>query len=441
MMLADNFLPLLRIALSISLFVWPAFIFSQPATHFESKPYVYRIQRGDTLQLIAERYLIRDALPDLQAANGGIHKNEILLGQTILIPRALIRYRRAKAIVAYAKCAAPILKANQTMPLKLGSTIDQGDVITVPAQCVLSLQFEDRSLLRMPSGGSIQISMLRKSALEKSPEVQLNLLDGRVEVKVPKRQSGDAPFGVNTPTSVAGVRGTEFRVGFDRSSGAGKVEVSSGLVGTRGIADIEEAGVSAQKGVVVPKDGLAGKVQDLPAPVKFLSVQAQQVAGWHIFVFQGSPNSQSYFLKENQAVNSVDEASPDLKNEPLFLTTQLGSTAKMLTWSAQTAGGLTGDESVFGVCMDQGSSAGIKRCNVLFNLADLQEPILTLVEDAANGQKVEILKAYKPSRELKVLLVKGLPVGKYRWEIRSLVGKGLSTKQDGRFELIAATQP
>jgi predicted secreted protein len=73
-------------------------------------------------------------------------------------------------------------------------------------------------------------------------------------------------------------------------------------------------------------------------------------------------------------------------------------------------------------------------------LTGLREPVITLVEAAPNGQAVEILKAYKPSRELKVLLVKGLPVGNYRWEIKSSVGNNLSTRQDGRFELIAATQ-
>ncbi|WP_161485597.1 MULTISPECIES: FecR domain-containing protein [unclassified Polynucleobacter] len=436
----ENFLVLLRIFVSTGIFAWSTFIVAQPTAHSEPKPLVYKVQQGDTLQLILDRHLIQDALPELIAANVGINKNEILAGQTIFIPRSLIRYHRSRAVVVYAKCAEPILRANEAVALKLGSTIDQGDVITVPPQCALSLQFEDRSILRMPSGGSIKIGMLRKSTLEKSPEVQLNLLDGRVEVKVPKRQSGDAPFGVNTPTSVAGVRGTEFRVGFDRSSGAGKVEVSSGLVGTRGVADIEEAGVSAQKGVVIPKDGLADKVEDLPTPVKFLSVQAQQVLGWHLFVFQGSSNSHRYYLRESQAANLVSEEDSVQRKEPLFLATQLGSTAKMLTWSAQTASGLMGDESVFGICVDQSGGADIKRCSVLFDLTGLREPVITLVEAAPNGQAVEILKAYKPSRELKVLLVKGLPVGNYRWEIKSSVGNNLSTRQDGRFELIAATQ-
>jgi hypothetical protein len=418
----------------------PLYVGAQSNENANQNPFSYRVRQGDTLNNISERFLLKqEMLTELLRANGGISQNELQVGQIILIPRPLVRYYTSQAVVAFLKCTAPITLGGSTKPLKVGSAIIQGDIINVPTQCDVSLQFEDRSLVRMPSGGSIKISVLRKCAFEKSPEVQLNLLDGRVEVKVPRRQSGDAPFGVSTPTSVAGVRGTEFRVGFDQSSGVGKVEVSSGLVGTRGVADSQEAGVSAQKGVVIPGAGLAGKVEDLPAPVKFLSAQAQQLLGWYLFVFQGSLNSRSYYLKESQTVNGVNEASPIRKKEPLFLSAQLGVAAKMLTWSAETASGLMGDESVFGVCVDQSGGADKKRCSVSFDLTALREPNITLIESSPTGQDIEILKAYKPVRELKALLVKGLPVGKYRWEIQSQIGNNLTTRQEGRFELVAAT--
>jgi hypothetical protein len=291
----------------------------------------------------------------------------------------------------------------------------------------------------MPSGGSVRINVLRKSPLEKSPEVQLSLLDGRVEVRVPKRQSGDAPFGINTPNSVAGVRGTEFRVSFDSGSGVGKVEVSSGLVATKGIADANEAGVSAQKGVVIPKVGLANPVEDLPKPVAFSSSQAQQTPGWDLFIFKSSQGAKLFNLREGTKLNNPGTAETVKLKEPVYLDTRLGPTAKILTWSAETASGLLGDESVFGVCSDL---RGLKpsRCNVLFDLSNLQEPMITLIELNPPNPSIDILRAYKPLKGLNELMVKGLPVGNYQWEITSVVSKGVVTKQVGQFELIAATR-
>lgn len=426
--------------LGAPLFFSAANVVAQSAINIEQKPYAYKVKQGDTLNLILEKYLIgKDALNDLLQANVGITQNELQVGQVIFIPRQLIRYASSRALVAYSKCSAPILLANNSKELKVGSIVEQGDVINVPPQCDISLQFEDRSLVRMPSGGSIKVAVLRKSPLEKSPEVQLSLLDGRVEVKVPKRQSGDAPFGVNTPNSVAGVRGTEFRVGFDKASGTGKVEVSSGVVATKGIADSEEAGVSAQKGVVIPKLGLADKVEDLPEPVIFSSAQAQQTPGWSLFVFKGSANSKTYYLREDRVVNGFSGGEPVKQNDPLFLSMQLGSTAKMLTWSAQTASGLLGDESTFAICSnDKGLEPG--RCNVLFDLGGLKDPMLTLMELNPPNAAIDILRAYKPIKGLQELTVKGLPVGKYYWRIQSIVGSGVSTKQEGWFELIAAAR-
>ena len=278
-----------------------SFVVAQPNPTIEEKPSLYRVKSGDTLHALLDRYVLSsNLLPELLQANPGINPDELRIGQILVIPRHLIRYTPSRAIVAYSKCASAIFLADSKKELKLGSVIVQGDVIQVPALCDMSLQFEDGSIVRMPSGGTIKVALLRKSPLEKSPEVQLSLQDGRVEVRVPKRQSGDAPFGVNTPNSVAGVRGTEFRVGFDSASGTGKVEVSSGVVATKGVMDIEEAGVTAQKGVLIPKMGFAGEVEDLPAPLTFLSSEPQQTPGWNLFVFRGSPNSKIYYLREDR---------------------------------------------------------------------------------------------------------------------------------------------
>ena len=403
------------------------------------KYYTYKVKQGDSLNFIIGKYLIDGtSLNQLLEVNPNIDQTQLQPGQLILLPRPLIRFTVSEAVVSRLRCDDQVYQSGSAVALKPGSIIRQGDIIKIPPRCDVSLQFEDRSTVRMPSGGSIEVRILRHSLLEKSPEVELRLLNGSVHVKVPKRQGGDAPFEINTPNSVAGVRGTDFRVSFDQASGSGKLEVSSGLVAAQGAADALAAKVGGQKGVVIPKTGLADPVEDLPEPIRFVSAQVQKMTGWDMLVFAGSPNSAKYFLKEGYRVNGPIERDTIGQDEPVFVSTNLGPTAKILIWSAQTQSGLMGDERVFALCRDRGGLTP-NRCNVRFDIEDLQDPLISIFEELPSGKSINILNAYRPAKDAKELILKALPEGVYFWQIRSTVDGSIAINQEGRFELISAS--
>jgi hypothetical protein len=98
---------------------------------------------------------------------------------------------------------------------------------------------EDSSVIRLPSSAAVKIAILRKNALESSPEVQLDLVRGRIELEVYKGRAQTTPFEVRTPLSITGVRGTEFRVGYAPAEQTGQVEVLGGVVQAMGLSDAE----------------------------------------------------------------------------------------------------------------------------------------------------------------------------------------------------------
>jgi hypothetical protein len=410
-------------------------------TDAERSPIQYRIQKDDTAALIVARYLSgQDALAVLKLANPDHDMTRLVVGQMIQLPRQVIRYQRATALVSYLKCNEPITIRTTNAILRIGTVIEQHDVIQIPSMCQLSLTFEDKSTVRMPSGGTIEIQTLRKNPFERSPEVNLALLDGNIEVKVPKRQKNDATFQVRTPNSVAGVRGTEFRVGFDRASGKGTVEVSAGLVGARGVDEREEKNVSAQYGVAIAADGESGDVEKLPAPVQFESVHAQQDPSWFLFVFKRDPNAASYAVRQYATANPVNAIDTMQYQHPRFLSMKTTSTAQFLDWTGKTKSGLSGDRETFGICASETKTPPFK-CDVRFDLDGLDNATLKISKVTENQTIQPLVKSAKAVKNMKQAIVKGLSPGRYKWEIEYTIANGKTAQQSGAFELVAVASP
>lgn len=424
--------------LALALFSSP--LFAQPIDAVRP-PIEYRIQKDETLNLIVTRYLTgHDAITELKIANPNLDFSNLIAGQLLLLPRQAIRYSRATAMVSYLKCNEPVTFRTSNIILRIGSVIEQNDIIQIPSLCQLSLSFEDKSTVRMPSGGTIEIQTLRKNPFERSPEVNLALLDGNIEVKVPKRQKNDATFQVRTPNSVAGVRGTEFRVGFDRASGKGHVEVSTGLVGARGIEEQEEKSINAQYGVAIAEKGVSGEVEKLPAPVSFDSVHPQQDPNWFLFVFKRDPNAASYLVSQYATANPVGVLETLQYKYPRFLSMRTTTTAQFLNWTAKTASGLSGDSETFGICASETKEPPY-RCDVRFDLDGLNKSTLKVYKVAEDNQHQLLVQSTKSVQNMKQAVVKGLQPGRYKWEIDYTISNGVTSKQSGAFELVAVSTP
>jgi hypothetical protein len=198
----------------------------------------YVIKQGENLSFIASKYLEGDqALNILLRLNDKNKPNSIPVGEKILLPKSLLKYSSSTATVSKLNCSNAFLVNNNPQQIEIGSVLNQDDIIKVPAGCQVGVTLEDGSNINLVSGSVLKFKTLRTSAMEKSPQVDFELMNGRVDVEVVKRAKGDASFEIHTPKALAGVRGTQFRVGFDEQKNTSQVEVKTGVVAAKGEAN------------------------------------------------------------------------------------------------------------------------------------------------------------------------------------------------------------
>jgi len=405
----------------------------------ESDHLVYQMQPGDTLLGLVNKHMQSpDALKQLIQANRLTNVNRISVGQKIQIPRRLLKHIPSTATVTRLNCKTVILiDGNAASPIKAGSILGEGAVLRIPAGCQFALTLEDESTLRLMSGAVIQIKTLRRNPLEASPEVKVELLDGRMEIDVPrKRLSNDAPFQVLTPTSVAGVRGTEFRVGFDAKQRTSQVEVKVGAVGARGGLEKSEKRTETGQGLAVMANGQSLDVEKLLMPPRYVSGEVQTGGKDWLLKFESPPQAERFWLVTADDANFgaiLSEAQP---TQAQVLAPDLSSKSVFYQWASISATGLMGQSQDYAVCkgykrLDQW------RCNVPFNMEGFVNPHLHFQKVDPQGQTVDLINGLIQANVNNLLVFRGLPSGVYRWRIQHEVSAGMKASINGQFELVA----
>ena len=409
---------------------------ASPQESIDNSLLKYTVKSGDVFSEIMQKHTKgADAYAQVMAVNQTIIPDHIAVNQILYFPRNVLKIIATDASVSYVNCKLALsLNGQNKKDLGMGSLLHQDDTVTIPPGCQLDLTFEDHSAIRLPSGGTFKITKLQKNFLEASPEIQIEVQDGRVQASVTKRLQGDATFEVKTPASMTAVRGTEFRVGYQASTGASQTEVSSGVVSARGLEDPAAANVSNQQGVAVSPTGHAGNVEDLPSPPLFVEAQNQQVDDWVFLLFQGQAGSDHYHLRQFKAINALEPLVDEALPKPTYLMTNLSQKAIFFEWTALTRSNLQGDSKLYGVCRPTQIDSD-QRCHVKFDLKNLKNAHLKL--EFLNGtNKIKDIFDGKGGAS-PYILIKGLPPGKYRWNINYDINQGKSITKSGVFELIA----
>lgn len=400
---------------------------------------LYQMQPGDTLTgLVARHMQGPDALKQVVEANRLANVNRIPVGQKIRIPRGLLKFTPSSATVSRLNCKTVVqIEGNTALPIKTGSVLEEGAVVRIPAGCQFALTLEDESTVRLMSGAVIQLKTLRRNAFEASPEVKIELLDGRLEIDVPrKRLSTDAPFQVLTPTSVAGVRGTEFRVGFDAKQRRSQVEVKVGVVGARGQTERTEKRAGTGQGVAVMANGQSLDVETLLAPPRYASYEAQPGGKDWLLKFDAVPQAERFMLVTADDANFSALLTQDQPTQARVLAPALGTKPVFYQWASISNTGLMGQATDYAVCK------GYKRleqwrCNVPFNVNGLIKPHLLFQKIDAQGQVFELLNGPVQAVDNNVLVFRGLPSGVYRWRIEHEISATMKAGMSGQFELVA----
>ncbi len=141
-----------------------------------------------------------------------------------LVATAMASQEAAK--FSYLVGSAQVRRGGKSIPARVSFACQVGDTVVLSKASRAELRYPDNTLLRLEENSKAVLTQRAKGVPEPT------LLGGKAWANVKKIGQGGTGFGVRTPTAVAAVRGTVFRVSdADSSSNVrlyeGKVDVGS----------------------------------------------------------------------------------------------------------------------------------------------------------------------------------------------------------------------
>lgn len=131
---------------------------------------------------------------------------------------------KERSITVQSLIGEVMIISNKTeKPAKVGDILITGDGIRTGADSIADILYGSEGIIRIQPDSNILVSSLMDPATGDS---QLDMPQGRIYVTLSKLKKGD--FSVKTPTAVASVRGTSFRITADEK--ASRLDVVTGAV-------------------------------------------------------------------------------------------------------------------------------------------------------------------------------------------------------------------
>jgi DNA-binding response OmpR family regulator len=261
----------------------------------------YVIQQGDTLYNIADRYMTGpQAISAVQALNDIPTPTRLQPGSTLRIPLGLLSGTPVTAKITAFSGDVTIRTAKGTTKASAALAIPEGAVVTTGLNSFVTIEALDGSKLTFPSQSSARIERLRRVLLTGAIERSIRIETGRVEAQAAKARQRDDRFTIRTPTAVASVRGTQFRVSTDPAAARSTVEVVEGQVVAAKAGERRDIALDAGFGSTVTPAGISPPIRLLPAPV--LAARGIQ---------QGGPQTAFEFVPVDGAVRYTVRVARD----------------------------------------------------------------------------------------------------------------------------------
>lgn len=255
-------------------------------------PYV--THDGDTLYAISRQYLQgADDWRQVARLNGVPAPKRLQRGITIRLPAARLRTEPLTARpVAMHGTVERAGRATAFGPLAADATLGEGDRLRTGADGFVTLELTDGTHLSLPPDSEIDLGALHRTVLTRTLSRVVDLKRGSVDSDVTHMKRPDDRFQIRSPSVVAGVRGTRFRVNYDAGGDARtRVEVLAGTVGVGPARSPDPTLVQANFGSIAAADGQVGApvaLLDAPAIVKPGRVQDEVQVGFDLVPTAGA---------------------------------------------------------------------------------------------------------------------------------------------------------
>lgn len=230
----------------------------------------YSVRPGDTIWSICNQYTTHnDCWRDLAGHNQINNPKQLSTGTVLLIPIEWLKQAPVAAQAVYISGEVVFSSANQKpaelvngQDLRIGHRIEVG-------QGSATLRFADGATIVMSANSELIIDSSSAIKQARAQSIEVSLPRGEVQVTVPKRMPR-TQFRIKTPSAVAAVRGTKFRVisvvpSAQGQSAAMRSEVLEGIVGVSSSGESQD--ISAGQGVsTIEGQGLSPAATLIAAP-------------------------------------------------------------------------------------------------------------------------------------------------------------------------------
>ena len=284
---------------------------------------------GDNLIQFANLYLLNpDDWHVLQKLNAIKNPKKLQVGQVIRVPLILVKQVPAPAEVALVSGQAGVLNAEGVMqPVIVDQQLHAGAALVTAKNSRLDVRFADGSVVTMQSNSAMQLDTLSMYSGGGMVDTKLRLQQGQVEVAAnPKHVQGNQ-MQIMTPSAVAAVRGTHFRVTTNavlikQETLEGNVALSAAgeeVTVKKGFGSLSEGGAPPLPPILLlvapnteqlpakldslplifsmpAQDGAVAWVAQISSDAQFKTVLAENVSQGVTLIFADVPDGQ-YYLK------------------------------------------------------------------------------------------------------------------------------------------------
>jgi hypothetical protein len=275
---------------------------------------VYYAQAGDTLMGVAQRLTGKSSNWQALGKMNRVDKDiRIPIGTGIVIPTELLADQPSEAtVIARSGNVTASSGDGKPISIDIGARLVEGVRITTSANSFLTLQLADASRISLPSNSSIELAVLRKSQYTGAPRTELKLLNGKVVSRVSPLNVNKGRYEVHTPLSVAGVRGTFFRVGVNDRKVSNEVLEGHVAVGSPQAPDTRM--LDSAKGNIIDAKTIGPAIDLLTAPQLASEPYRQAGTGTAQFALIPIDGARAYHIqiaRDAEMLNLLAEATGD----------------------------------------------------------------------------------------------------------------------------------
>ncbi len=158
-----------------------------------------------------------------------------------------------EGIVNFITGTVSIIDGGKKVTAKVGDTVRKGMKIETGGKSSIDIFF-DENAIKIMENSAVEVSELELNLQDESEKTRFRITQGKVFSKMARKLAKNEKFTISTPTTTAGVRGTEFLV--VEADGKGLVACLKGTVEVKNEASPDRGSVDVtdKKEVTVEKD-------------------------------------------------------------------------------------------------------------------------------------------------------------------------------------------